>query len=174
MPEPGRTAVYPGTFDPITNGHIDIIARAARLFDRLIVGVAVNAAKAPALQLHDRLELAQLETVVIATHSGTPIEVRPLDTLLVDFVRACGATAIVRGLRVVSDFDTEFQMAGMNHRLAPDIETVFLMASEHHQFISSRFVRQIAELGGDIASFVPPATLVRLAQARPAAPPPPI
>jgi pantetheine-phosphate adenylyltransferase len=154
-----RVGVYPGTFDPITNGHIDIIGRAALLFDRLVVGVAVNEAKGPILSLDDRMDLARIETAPITANTGTPIEVRPLRTLLVDFARSCGAGAVVRGLRVVSDFDYEFQMAGMNHRLAPEIETLFLMASEHHQFISSSLVRQIARFGGDIASFVPTATL---------------
>ena len=157
-----RIGVYPGTFDPITNGHIDIIARAASLFDRVVVGVGVNEAKGPILTLDDRLELARIETAPVAARTGTPIEVRPFHTLLVEFARSCGAGTVIRGLRLVSDFDYEFQMAGMNHRLAPEIETVFLMASEHHQFISSSLVRQIAHFGGDIASFVPAATLARV------------
>jgi pantetheine-phosphate adenylyltransferase len=159
---PDRVGVYPGTFDPITNGHIDVIARAARLFDRLVIGVATSDAKGPILNLEERLDLARIETAPLAAQAGTAIEVRPLTGLLVEFARTCGACAVVRGLRVVSDFDYEFQMAGMNHRLAPGIETVFLMASEHHQFISSSLVRQVARFGGDIASFVPPATLARV------------
>jgi pantetheine-phosphate adenylyltransferase len=157
-----RVGIYPGTFDPITNGHIDVIARAAGLFDRLIIGVATSDAKGPILTLDERLELAVTETTPLAVQTGTPIEVRPLTGLLVAFAQGCGACAIVRGLRVVSDFDYEFQMAGMNHRLAPKIETVFLMASETNQFISSSLVRQVARFGGDIASFVPPATLARV------------
>jgi pantetheine-phosphate adenylyltransferase len=157
-----RVGVYPGTFDPITNGHIDVIARAARLFDRLVIGVATSDAKSPILGLDERLELAAAETAPIAARVGHPIDVRPLTGLLVNFAKSCGACAVVRGLRVVSDFDYEFQMAGMNHRLAPEIEIVFLMASETNQFISSSLVRQVAQFGGDISSFVPPATLARV------------
>jgi pantetheine-phosphate adenylyltransferase len=153
--------IYPGTFDPVTNGHMDIIARAARLVHRLVVGVAVNAGKGPMFPLEERIELVRAETAPIAERTGTEIEVQGLDGLLIDFARRVNAAVIVRGLRAVSDFDYEFQMAGMNYRLDPTIETVFLMASEHHQFISSRFVKEIASLGGDIASFVPPLTLER-------------
>ena len=156
-----RIGVYPGTFDPVTNGHLDIIARAARLLDRLVIGVAVNAGKGPIFPLVERVELVRAETEAIAARSGAEIEVRPLDSLLIHFAREVGAGMVVRGLRAVSDFDYEFQMAGMNYRLDPQIETVFLMASERHQFISSRFVREIAQLGGDVASFVPPLTLTR-------------
>jgi pantetheine-phosphate adenylyltransferase len=159
MPE--RTAVYPGTFDPVTNGHLDIIGRAARLCSHLVVGVAINIGKGPLFPLEERVELVRAETEAIATRTGTRVEVVPFEGLLVEFARQVGAGAIVRGLRAVSDFDYEFQMAGMNHRLAPDIETVFLMASETNQFISSRFVKEIARLGGDVASFVPPLTLAR-------------
>ncbi len=156
-----RIALYPGTFDPITNGHLDIISRAARLVDRLVVGVAMNAGKGPIFTLEERVELVQAETEAIAARTGTPIEVRPFSSLLIAFAREVGAGAIVRGLRAVSDFDYEFQMAGMNYRLDQDIETVFLMASERHQFISSRFVKDIAALGGDISSFVPKLTGAR-------------
>ena len=160
MPEP-RVGLYPGTFDPVTNGHLDIIGRAARLVDHLVVGVAMNAGKGPLFPLDERVELVERETAAIATRTGTVIEVRPFEGLLIDFARAVGARAILRGLRAVSDFDYEFQMAGMNYRLDSEIETVFLMASERHQFISSRFVKEIAQLGGDISSFVPPLTLER-------------
>jgi pantetheine-phosphate adenylyltransferase len=160
MPET-RIALYPGTFDPITNGHLDIIARAARLADKLVVGIAMNAGKSPIFSLEERAELVQAEIAPIAAKTGTEIEVRPFETLLISFANEVGAKMIVRGLRAVSDFDYEFQMAGMNYRLAPNIETVFLMASEHHQFISSRFVKDIAALGGDISSFVPKLTLKR-------------
>ena len=157
MPEPvsrkPRIGLYPGTFDPVTNGHMDIIGRAARMLDRLVVGVAVNAGKGPLFPLEERMELVRAELA--------PIAVRSFDTLLIDFARELGAGVIVRGLRAVSDFDYEFQMAGMNYRLDPKVETIFLMASEHHQFISSRFVKEIAQLGGDISSFVPALTLER-------------
>jgi len=158
MAEP-RIGLYPGTFDPITNGHVDIISRAARLVDRLVVGVAMNAGKGPIFSIEERAELVRAEIAGIASKTGTEIEVRPFETLLIAFAKEVGAKMIVRGLRAVSDFDYEFQMAGMNYRLDPGIETVFLMASEHHQFISSRFVKDIAALGGDISSFVPKLTL---------------
>jgi pantetheine-phosphate adenylyltransferase len=153
-----RIGLYPGTFDPITNGHLDIIGRAARLVDRLVVGVAMNAGKGPIFSIEERAELVRAEIAPITAKTGTVIEVRPFETLLISFAREIGASCIVRGLRAVSDFDYEFQMAGMNYRLDPEIETVFLMASEHHQFISSRFVKDIAALGGDISSFVPKLT----------------
>ncbi len=153
-----RIALYPGTFDPITNGHLDIITRAAKLADKLVVGVAANAGKGPIFPLQERAELVRAETDAIAEKSGTVIEVKIYETLLIAFAREVGAGMIIRGLRAVSDFDYEFQMAGMNYRLDPEIETVFLMASEHHQFISSRFVKDIASYGGDISSFVPKLT----------------
>lgn len=156
-----RVGLYPGTFDPITNGHVDIIFRAARMFHRLVVGVASNDGKGPLFSIEERIELVQAETAAISQRTGTAIEVRPFDRLLIQFAHEVGASVIVRGLRAVSDFDYEFQMAGMNSRLDADIETVFLMASERHQFISSRFVKEIAKLGGDISSFVPTLTLSR-------------
>jgi len=158
---PDRVGIYPGTFDPVTNGHLDIIARAARLVDRLVVGVAQNIGKGPLFSPEERAELVRDECAAIAARTGTPIEVTHFDTLLVHFAREAGASMLIRGLRAVSDFDYEFQMAGMNYRLDPEIETVFLMASEHHQFISSRFVKEIARLGGDVSSFVPALTLAR-------------
>ena len=156
-----RVAIYPGTFDPVTNGHLDIITRAARLVDRLVVGVARNIGKGPLFPLEERVALVADECATVAEHTGTKIEVVSFETLLIDFARASRASIIIRGLRAVSDFDYEFQMAGMNYRLDPTIETVFLTASEHHQFISSRFVKEIARLGGDVSSFVPPLTLRR-------------
>lgn len=156
-----RTALYPGTFDPVTNGHIDVIGRAARLVDRLVIGVAMNAGKGPLFPLEERAELVRAETDAIAARTGCDIRVMPFTGLLVHFAREVGAQMIVRGLRAVTDFDYEFQMAGMNARLDPDIETVYLMASERNHFISSRFVKEIAQLGGDIHSFVPPLTLER-------------
>ena len=157
-----RVGLYPGTFDPVTNGHLDVIARAARLLDKLVVGVAVNTGKGLLFTLEERVELVQAEIARIATQNGMVIEVLPFDTLLIDFARKVGASMIVRGLRAVSDYDYEVQMAGMNYRMAPDIETVFLMASERHQFIASRLVKEVAMLGGDISSFVPPLTLERM------------
>ena len=154
--------LYPGTFDPVTNGHLDIIARAAGIADRLVIGVAANTAKGPLFSLAERLALVEAEVAPVAARTGTAIEVRSFDTLLIQFARDVGAGVIFRGLRAVSDFDYEFQMAGMNYRLDNTIETVFLMASETHQFISSRFVKEIARLGGDITSFVAPLTLARV------------
>jgi pantetheine-phosphate adenylyltransferase len=156
-----HVGVYPGTFDPVTNGHLDVIGRAARILDRLVVGVAMNAGKGPLFPLEERVELVRAETAAIATRSGAAIEVVPFEGLLVGFARNVGADVIIRGLRAVSDFDYEFQMAGMNRRLDQEIETVFLMASETNQFISSRFVKEIARLGGNITSFVPKLTLER-------------
>jgi pantetheine-phosphate adenylyltransferase len=157
-----RVGLYPGTFDPATNGHLDVIARAARLLDKLVVGVAINTGKGPLFSFEERVELVKAEIERIATQNGMVIEVQAFDTLLIDFARKVGASMIVRGLRAVSDFDYEFQMAGMNYRMAPDIETVFLMASERHQFIASRLVKEVAMLGGDISTFVPPLTLERV------------
>lgn len=154
-----RVALYPGTFDPVTNGHLDIIGRAARLVDRLVVGVAINIGKGPLFDLGERVALVQAEVAPIAERNGTIIEVKPFQGLLVQYAREVGARMIVRGLRAVSDFDYEFQMVGMNRRLDQQIETVFLMASETNQFIASRLVKEIARLGGDISGFVPKATL---------------
>lgn len=159
---PPRIGLYPGTFDPVTNGHLDIISRAAKLLDKLVVGVAINTGKGPLFSLEERVELVRAEIETIASRNGMVIEVLPFDSLLVDFARNVGASMIVRGLRAVSDFDYEFQMTGINSRLAPDIETVFLMASERHQFIASRLVKEVATLGGDISSFVPPLTRERM------------
>jgi pantetheine-phosphate adenylyltransferase len=144
-----KTAVYPGTFNPITNGHTDLVQRAARLFDRVIVAIAANPGKAPAFPLEQRVELAR---EILA---GLPnVEVCSFDNLLVDFVRQRGAAVILRGLRAVSDFEYEFQLASMNRQLAPDIETVFLTPAEQHAFVSSSLVREIAALGGDVSPFV--------------------
>ena len=162
MPDLRRhVGIYPGTFDPVTNGHIDIIARGAKMLHRLVIGVAENAGKGPIFPLEERVELVRAETEAIAARTGTEIEVRSFGSLLIDFANSVNAGVILRGLRAVSDFDYEFQMAGMNRRLDHEIETVFLMASETNQFISSRFVKEIARLGGDISSFVPALTLER-------------
>jgi pantetheine-phosphate adenylyltransferase len=159
---PFGTGVYPGTFDPIHNGHLDVITRAARIASRLVVGVATNAGKTPLFPMDERVELVRAEVAVVAERTGADIVAQAFDGLLVGFARDVGAKVIVRGLRAVSDFDYEFQMAGMNYRLDPDIETVFLMAGERHHFISSRFVKEVAQLGGDISSFVPALTLDRM------------
>jgi pantetheine-phosphate adenylyltransferase len=155
-----RIAVYPGTFDPITNGHIDIIGRACKVVDKLVIGVAINAGKGPLFNLKERVEIAREECDALKT--GVPIEIIPFEVLLMDFVKSIGGTMIIRGLRAVSDFEYEFQMAGMNARLNPAVETMFLMASERNQFISSRFVKEIASLGGDVSSFVPKGVLKRI------------
>ncbi|MBC7953720.1 MAG: pantetheine-phosphate adenylyltransferase [Rhodospirillaceae bacterium] len=157
-----RVGLYPGTFDPITNGHLDIVSRAARVVDRLIIAVAVNAGKGPLFSVEERVGLVREEVGDLARIHGVNIEVRSFDNLLVDFARQSGARIIIRGLRAVSDFEYEFQMAGMNARLSPDVETLFLMASERCQFISSRFVKEIGRLGGDISSFVSPRVRARL------------
>ncbi len=154
-----RVALYPGSFDPPTNGHLDVIARAARLVDRLVVGVAANPGKGPMFHLDQRVAMVRHDVGHLSAKLDCDIVVQGFDGLLVEFARSLGAVAIVRGLRAVSDFDYEFQMAGINARLAPMMETMFLMASERHQFISSRFVKEIARLGGDVSSFVSADTL---------------
>ena len=153
-----RIALYPGTFDPVTNGHLDIIYRASSLCDLLIVGVAENTGKSPLFNVEERKEL--LEDTLKSNISNSKrvlgkIKVESFNNLLIDFSRSNSVTMIIRGLRAVSDFDYEFQMAGMNARLASDIETVFLTSSETNQFVASRFVKEIALLGGDISTFVP-------------------
>ena len=154
-----RIAVYPGTFDPITNGHIDLVDRAAPLFERLIIGVAESPGKGPALPLDLRVKLAR---DAVAHHPH--IEVRGFDCLLAHFVDQMGAGVLLRGLRAVSDFEYEFQLATMNRHLAEGVETIFLTPSEHHTFISSSLVREIAEFGGDVSAFVHPAVGERLKQ----------
>lgn len=147
-----RTAVYPGTFDPITNGHIDLVDRAAKLFDRLVIGVAESPGKGPAMPLGQRVQLAR---DAVAHHPH--VEVHGFDCLLAHFVRDVGAGVLLRGLRAVSDFEYEFQLASMNRRLIPEVETLFLTPAEQYGFISSSLVREIARLGGDVSGFVPPA-----------------
>lgn len=151
------TAIYPGTFDPVTNGHTDLVHRAAQLFDHVIVAVAANTTKTPVFSLDERVEMAR--TVLGGTKG---VEICGFDSLLVHFVAMRGAQVILRGLRAVSDFEYEFQLAGMNRKLAPKIETVFLMPAEQYAYISSSLVREIARLGGDVSEFVHPHVKVAL------------
>jgi pantetheine-phosphate adenylyltransferase len=147
-----RIGLYPGTFDPITNGHLDIIGRAVKLVDRLVIGVAINRDKGPLFSLEERVETVREECAKI---SDGQIVVQPFDSLLMHFAEQVGAQVIVRGLRAVADFEYEFQMTAMNQQLNRDIETVFLMADPRHQAVASRLVKEIARLGGDISAFVP-------------------
>lgn len=156
-----RVGIYPGTFDPMTRGHLDIIARSFRVVDRLVVAVADNARKNPLFPTTERVKIATQDTAPLR-EKGYDIEVCAFDSLLIHFARQKGASVIIRGLRAVSDFEFEFQMTGMNSRLDAEIETLFLMASEKHQFISSRFVKEVASLGGDVSAFVTPQTLTCL------------
>ncbi len=147
----GLVAIYPGTFDPLTNGHIDLVERGARMFDRLVVGVAAKSGKSTLFTVHERVEQAR---EVLA---GVPkVEITGFDGLLVDYAQRLGAKVILRGLRAVSDFEYEFQLASMNRRLYPGIETVFLTPAEQFSFISSSLVREVAKLGGDVSAFVHP------------------
>ncbi len=150
-------AVYPGTFDPLTRGHEDLVRRAASLFDRVIVGVADSRTKRPFFSLEDRVEMA---STVLAVYPN--VEVKGFSCLLMDFLHAQGAKVILRGLRAVSDFEYEFQMAGMNRNLYPDVETVFLTPAEQYMFISATMVREISSLGGDVSKFVQPLVSARL------------
>ena len=153
------TAVYPGTFDPITSGHADLIKRAARFYDRLIIAVADNRNKKSLFSLAERIELAQ---TVLAEFEN--VEVMGFDTLLVDFVHEVGGNVLLRGLRAVSDFEYEFQLASMNRKLTPEIETMFMTPSEQYSFISSSLVKEISVLGGDVSEFVHPAVGLALQQ----------
>ena len=152
-----RIAIYPGTFDPITAGHVDLVHRAAALFERLIVGVAQSSGKGPAMSLEQRVELARESLADVPN-----VEVRGFDTLLAHFVRDMGAGVLIRGLRAVSDFEYEFQLASMNRHLIPEVETLFLTPAEKYGFISSSLVREISRFGGDVSSFVPPAVAAAL------------
>ena len=154
-----RIGLYPGTFDPVTNGHLDIIGRAVKLVDKLVIGVAVNAGKGPLFTLEERVAMVEAEAKSV--YDGQ-IEVRPFDTLLIHLAEAVGAQIIVRGLRAVADFEYEFQMTAMNQQLNRDIETVFLMADPRHQAVASRLVKEIARLDGDVSAFVPPAVATAL------------
>ncbi|MGE0533255.1 MAG: pantetheine-phosphate adenylyltransferase [Hyphomonadaceae bacterium] len=149
-----RIGLYPGTFDPVTNGHMDIIARACKLVDKLVIGVAINADKGPLFSLDERVEILTSECAKL-NGAGCEIVVQPFDTLLMRFAESVQAGIIIRGLRAVSDFEYEFAMVGMNQKLNPEIETVFLMADPTHQAIASRLVKEIARLQGSVAEFVP-------------------
>ena len=157
-----RIGLYPGTFDPITLGHIDIISRASLLVDRLIIGVAINRDKSPLFSLGERVSMLEEECNYLSEQTGTEIVVHPFENLLIDCAHDVGAQVIVRGLRAVADFEYEFQMVGMNRSLDNSIETVFLMAEAKHQAIASKLVKEIARLNGDISKFVTPHVANRL------------
>jgi pantetheine-phosphate adenylyltransferase len=152
-----NTVIYPGTFDPITNGHVDLVERAARLFDKVVVSIAFSAKKSPLFSLEERVELCRLSLGDIDN-----VEVKGFSNLLTDFARSEGARCVLRGLRAVADFEYEFQLANMNRALYPEFESVFLTPSEHLSYISSSLVREIAALDGDVTPFVPPAVSAAL------------
>ncbi len=151
-----RVGLYPGTFDPITLGHIDIIRRSAALVDRLVIGVAINRDKGPLFSLEERVAMIENETAALSEQTGTEIVAHPFENLLIDCAHDVGAQVIIRGLRAVADFEYEFQMVGMNRALDSSVETVFLMAEARHQAIASKLVKEIARLDGDVTKFVPP------------------
>lgn len=157
-----RIGLYPGTFDPVTLGHADIVRRAVKMVDRLVVGVAINRDKGPLFTLEERVEMLEAELDRIRSDTDAVIEVRPFENLLMHFAEDVGAGVIIRGLRAVADFEYEFQMVGMNRALNSRIETVFLMAEASHQAIASKLVKEIARLGGDVSKFVTPAVEARL------------
>ncbi|VAV93789.1 Phosphopantetheine adenylyltransferase [hydrothermal vent metagenome] len=149
-----RIGLYPGTFDPITLGHIDIIQRAAALVDRLVIGVAINRDKGPLFTLDERVAMIEAECAKLSDQMGTEVVVHPFENLLIDCANDVGAQIIIRGLRAVADFEYEFQMVGMNRAMDASVETVFLMAEARHQAIASKLVKEIARLGGDVSKFV--------------------
>jgi pantetheine-phosphate adenylyltransferase len=157
-----RIGLYPGTFDPVTLGHVDIIQRAMALVDRLVIGVAINRDKGPLFTLEERVAMIEAECAGITAKTGGQIVVHPFENLLIDCARDVGATIIVRGLRAVADFEYEFQMVGMNRALDASIETVFMMADARRQAIASKLVKEIARLGGDVSKFVTPPVVVAL------------
>ena len=157
-----KIALYPGTFDPMTNGHLDIIRRAMKLCDKLVIGVAINQGKGPLFSSEERTEMVR--NAIGRMEETCEVEVVPFEGLLIHFVESIGASVIIRGLRAVSDFEYEFQMVGMNRKLNAEIETVFLMADAQHQAIASRLVKEIAKLGGDVSAFVSPSVKARLAK----------
>jgi len=157
-----RIGLYPGTFDPVTLGHLDIIKRACTMVDRLVIGVAINRDKGPLFSLDERVALVEAESAMLSERFGVEIVAHPFENLLIDCARDVGAQIIIRGLRAVADFEYEYQMVGMNRALDDRIETVFLMAEARHQAIASKLVKEIARLGGDVGKFVPPAVNARL------------
>jgi pantetheine-phosphate adenylyltransferase len=159
-----RIGLYPGTFDPITLGHIDIIRRGASLVDRLVIGVAINRDKGPLFPLEQRVAMIEAEAKLLSEQTGTEIIAHPFENLLIDCAHDVGATLIIRGLRAVADFEYEFQMVGMNRALDDSVETVFLMAEARHQAIASKLVKEIARLGGDVSKFVTPAVRAALTE----------
>ena len=159
-----RIGLYPGTFDPVTLGHLDIITRATVLVDRLVIGVAINRDKGPLFTLEERVAMIEAECAPISAKTGVEIVAWPFENLLIDCAHDVGASIIVRGLRAVADFEYEFQMVGMNRKLDASVETVFLMAEAEHQAIASKLVKEIARLGGDVSKFVPPAVRDALAE----------
>jgi pantetheine-phosphate adenylyltransferase len=162
---PMRIGLYPGTFDPITLGHIDIIRRASPMVDRLVIGVAINRDKGPLFSLDDRVQMIEAECAKLSDQTNTEIVAHPFDNLLIDCARDVGARIIFRGLRAVADFEYEYQMVGMNRQLDDTIETVFLMAETKHQAIASKLVKEIARLGGDVSKFVTPLVNEKIQQA---------
>ncbi|MBF9032165.1 pantetheine-phosphate adenylyltransferase [Rhodobacterales bacterium HKCCE3408] len=159
-----RIGLYPGTFDPITLGHIDIVKRACQLVDRLVIGVAINRDKGPLFTLEERVAMVEAECGALAREAGCEITAHPFENLLIDCARDVGAKVIIRGLRAVADFEYEFQMVGMNRKLDDTIDTVFLMAEADHQSIASKLVKEIARLGGDVSHFVTPSVERALAE----------
>jgi len=157
-----RTGVYPGTFDPVTSGHMEVVRRSLRLVDRLVIGLATSIGKGPLFSLDERIDIIKEDIAEFSQADRDRIKIVPFDGLLIHFVREVGASVIIRGLRAVSDFEYEIQMANMNARMEPDIETIFLMASDRHQFISSSLVKDIARLGGDTSQFVSKKVFQRL------------
>jgi len=158
-----RVGLYPGTFDPVTLGHLDIIRRATALVDRLVIGVAINRDKGPLFSLEERVVMIEQECSQLARDTGVDIVAHPFENLLIDCAHDVGAGIIIRGLRAVADFEYEFQMVGMNRKLDDTVETVFLMAEAEHQAIASKLVKEIARLGGDASKFVTPAVCKALA-----------
>ena len=159
-----RIGLYPGTFDPITLGHIDIIRRATSLVDKLVIGVAINRDKGPLFSLEERVAMLEAECAQLAQQTGVEIVAHPFENLLIDCAHDVGAQIIIRGLRAVADFEYEYQMVGMNRQLDDSVETVFLMAEAEHQAIASKLVKEIARLGGDISKFVTPSVKSALAE----------
>jgi pantetheine-phosphate adenylyltransferase len=157
-----RVGVYPGTFDPVTSGHMEVIRRSLRLVDKLVIGPATNIGKGPLFSLQERIDIIKDDIEDFSATDKARIQIAPFDGLLIHFAREVGASVIIRGLRAVSDFEYEIQMANMNARMEPNIETIFLMASDRHQFIASSLVKDIARLGGDTSQFVSKKVFQRL------------